>query len=105
MRLTVGQSPLEIMGEILNRGHIFPSVPDSIDGFPFQKRDPFILTEMPHIFFAGNQEHIGQMWTKSYNFKTLLLTIPIFKKCLSLTLLNLRNMQITEYDFLQENYF
>lgn len=93
------------MNECLNRGHFFPTVPDSIDGFPLQKRDPFILTEIPHVFFAGNQEHVGQMWMNSSNSKTLLLTIPIFKKKFSLTLLNLRNMRVTEYDFSQNNCF
>lgn len=28
---------------------------DRVGCYPFQDRDPFVLEETPHIFFAGNQ--------------------------------------------------
>lgn len=92
------------MQQCLERGHIFPSVPDSIDGFPFNMRDPLILDDMPHIFFVGNQQCLSHRVFKiNDNVKILILTIPKFNKTQSVVLLNLRNLQVTEYDFNLEN--
>ena len=56
MRNTDIKSPVEVMECLLNWSHLTPTCPDTLGCFPFQDKDPFILKQRPHIFFAGNQE-------------------------------------------------
>ena len=32
-----------------------PTAPDTLPCFPFLASDPFVITESPHLYFAGNQ--------------------------------------------------
>lgn len=40
--------------------NIVPSAPDTICSYPFNKQDPFILNEWPHVYIVGNQPHFGE---------------------------------------------
>lgn len=102
-KVTSGYNTLDLMQQCLERGHIFPTVPDSIDGFPFQLRDPLILEDMPHIFFVGNQKKFSHRIFKYEEYKTLLLAVPEFTKTQSVILLNLKNLCVKEYEFNSEN--
>ncbi|KAI1724953.1 DNA polymerase alpha/epsilon subunit B domain-containing protein [Ditylenchus destructor] len=102
--LTNGFKPLDLMEECLKIGHMFPTVPDSIDGFPLENRDPLVIEELPHVFFAGNQAKLScRFMMNPDKSKTLLLTIPTFSQKQIVGLLNLRNMNLAAYDFSQEN--
>lgn len=92
------------MEQCVDMGHTFPTVPDSVDGFPFQLHDPLIMDVVPHVFFVGNQSRTSQrLVTRDDASKTLLLTIPEFAKTQNVVLLNLRNLHVSEYEFTLEN--
>lgn len=56
--------------------HIAPTAPDMLSCFPAADEDPFIIDEMPHVFFAGNQKHFEtRMWNGKYFWYYSVLTI------------------------------
>lgn len=46
--------PLEALELTLKARHLCPTAPDTLRSFPFVNEDPFVITESPHIYFAGN---------------------------------------------------
>ncbi|GAA5836017.1 hypothetical protein JCM3766R1_005130 [Sporobolomyces carnicolor] len=46
---------LSIAQQTLEWSHIAPTCPDTLWCYPFTDRDPFILSETPHVYFIGNQ--------------------------------------------------
>ncbi|PIK51870.1 putative DNA polymerase delta subunit 2 [Apostichopus japonicus] len=102
-QFTTNEDRLEILEETLKTGHIAPTAPDTLPCYPFLKEDPFILSEMPHIYFAGNQTKFqSKLWEDESGQKCLLLTIPRFSQTQAGVLLNLRTMDATAVVFSSE---
>jgi DNA polymerase delta subunit 2 len=81
LKYTDGKSAHELMERTIDYGHIFPTVPDTIDGFPFQDRDPLVFDDIPHVYFIGNQENFQRSVVEKDNgAKTLFLSIPVFSR-------------------------
>lgn len=47
-------SSLDILKSIAEWSIISPTSPDTLPCFPFYDKDPFIVTNCPHVLFAGN---------------------------------------------------
>lgn len=47
--------PLDWATDTLRWRHLCPTAPDTLPCFPFAEGDDFVLTETPHLYFAGNQ--------------------------------------------------
>ncbi|XP_068083676.1 DNA polymerase delta subunit 2 isoform X2 [Anabrus simplex] len=58
--------PLRILEQTLEWAHLAPTCPDTLTGYPFYQEDPFIITDCPDIYFAGNQSQ----------FQTALYKVP-----------------------------
>lgn len=84
---------LDILESNLRSSHICPTSPDTLSCYPYYNEDPFILTESPHIYFAGNQPRLE---TKTIDAgdgkKILLLCIPSFAETRTCVLVNLKDM-------------
>ncbi|KAK6747529.1 hypothetical protein RB195_000620 [Necator americanus] len=95
-RLSAVSSSCDLMKHILCWQHIAPTCPDTIDGFPFDKRDPLILDgAFPHILVAGNQPLPESQWYEGQNGeKCLMISVPRFSKTQLLVLLDLDNMDV-----------
>ena len=55
VQYTSGLHRLDIMERLVTWGHIAPTTPETLGCYPFNNNDPFILEQVPNIFFAGNQ--------------------------------------------------
>ncbi|KAH9821825.1 DNA polymerase alpha/epsilon subunit B-domain-containing protein [Melampsora americana] len=57
---------LKLAIQMLEWNHISPTSPDTLWCYPFKDHDPFILNELPKVFFIGNQP----------KFETELISFP-----------------------------
>ncbi|KAI6179677.1 hypothetical protein M3Y98_00636100 [Aphelenchoides besseyi] len=93
-KYTCGQSVEKLMMQMIKASHICPTSPKTIEEYSFEDRDPFILDEIPHVFFAGNQDrHFCKTVEFENGARTVLLTIPRFQDNYEVILLNIRTMQ------------
>lgn len=46
--------PLDALRSCLIWSHVSPTSPDTLPCFPYFQQDPFVMSECPHIMFAGN---------------------------------------------------
>ncbi|XP_076657741.1 DNA polymerase delta subunit 2 isoform X2 [Halictus rubicundus] len=52
----VNVSPLTWLEYTLNWRHYAPTAPDTVPAYPYPNIDPFVMTECPDIYFAGNMD-------------------------------------------------
>lgn len=99
-RFTKRLNGIELLSKILDWQHLAPTIPDTVDGFPFIDRDPFVIESFPHILFAANQLEASHAVVEyEGNRRTLLLCVPSFTKTFSMMLVNLRNFDVFEHNF------
>ena len=41
------------MEDQLNCSHMAPTAPDTLECHPYAEKDPFLITESPHVYFSG----------------------------------------------------
>lgn len=122
---------VQILENCLKWNVIAPTCPDTLSKnssfdcsqwissgcYPYVKNDPFILTETPHVFFAGNQPkfetHLyqGKLLSPSRSLKysssssgpndiqVRLICIPFFSQSYSCVALNIRTLECCEISF------
>ncbi|VDM40674.1 unnamed protein product [Toxocara canis] len=100
-RFSKEASSTDLLERTLLWQHLAPTVPDTVDGFPFMDRDPLVIEEVfPHILFAANQ-NFAESAVREFEGgrRTLLLSIPSFVKTKSAVLVNLRTLEVIEQNF------
>ncbi|CAF3716828.1 unnamed protein product [Rotaria socialis] len=71
--------------------------------YPYVKNDPFIITDTPHVFFAGNQPKFEtRVFHGSNDIQVRLLCIPSFAQSNSCIALNLSTRECYEISFQNE---
>lgn len=86
--------PIEAMESCLRWNHMAPTAPDTLGCYPFYDKDPFVLEECPHVFFAGNQSKFDtKVVTGSKGQQVTLISIPEFASTHQVCLLNLKNLE------------
>lgn len=99
-KFTRGYSTLDLMQQLLERSHLAPTWPSTLDGYPVVGRDPATVEELPHVFFAGNQpSHETKFCEFENGARTLLMTIPRFSHDCSAVLLNIRTLETQIFRF------
>ncbi|XP_038064247.1 DNA polymerase delta subunit 2-like [Patiria miniata] len=89
-----------ILEATLSANHIAPTAPDTLACYPYYNEDPFIMSECPHVYFAGNQTKFqSRIFKGNAGQKVLLVTVPRFVSSHACVLLNLRNLQCTPVVF------
>ena len=93
------KSALDVMEKFLKWGHIAPSAPDTLSCYPFKDTDPFVLTQIPDVFFAGCQSAFGTREIVVASQKSVLVSVPSFSETGSVVLLNLKTLKAEEIAF------
>ncbi|CAJ0602454.1 unnamed protein product [Cylicocyclus nassatus] len=103
-RLSAVTSSCELMKNLLRWQHVAPTCPDTVDGFPFDKRDPLIMDgEFPHVMVTGNQPLPESQWYDGPNGeRCLTIAVPRFSKTQLLVLLDLDTMEVMYEHFAME---
>ncbi|XP_060854060.1 DNA polymerase delta subunit 2 [Rhopalosiphum padi] len=100
LRFTSLEDPIDIMDRILDWGHQVPSAPDTIPCYPFEGQDPFIIKEMPDVFFVSNQQSFKtSLKINSSGKPTRLISVPSFSSTQTCVLLNLNNLECYPVSF------
>jgi len=91
---------LGALEDTLKWGHLAPTAPDTLGCYPFMDKDPFIITDCPHIYFAGCQPEFNSKIHKGQEGQeVLVLTIPSFCQTGTAVLVNLRNLAALPISF------
>lgn len=86
--------PVDLMKLTMEAGHIAPTCPDTLACYPFYGNDPFILNELPHVYFAGNQEVFKHEKFFDRNRNCVhLISLPKFSSTFSCVLFNIRTFE------------
>nr|XP_023015555.1 DNA polymerase delta small subunit [Leptinotarsa decemlineata] len=92
--------PLEGLEKCLLWNHLAPTAPDTLACFPSYDKDPFIIDDCPHVFFAGNQAGFStKMAIGDDGQKVRLIAIPEFSKTFQVAVLDLKNLDCTPMIF------
>ena len=77
----------------LEWGHTAPTAPDTLPAFPFVDRDPFLVTECPHVYFVGNQPKLKvALMEGPEGQRTRLISLPSFAETQTAVLVNLQDL-------------
>eukprot|EP00045_Choanoeca_perplexa_P003991 m.34786 g.34786 ORF g.34786 m.34786 type:complete len:494 (+) comp12341_c0_seq1:3-1484(+) len=101
-RYSDSDSRITILEHILQWGHLFPTAPDTTCVFPYthEHRDPFIITETPNVFFAGNQpEFATSTFEVPSGDSVRLVCVPEFASTGTVVLVNLKTLECTPLTF------
>ena len=100
LRYAEADDRLALLGRSLEYQHLAPTAPDTLGCFPFEGRDPFVVKECPHIYFAGNQpayETAELSGPEGQRVRTVL--VPDFAKEHTCVLVNLDTLECTPLSF------
>ncbi|PNF27792.1 DNA polymerase delta subunit 2 [Cryptotermes secundus] len=85
--------PIDILQHTLEWAHLAPTCPDTLSCYPYYQEDPFIISECPDIYFAGNQpEFQSKLYEGPEGQRVRLICIPAFSKAHSCVVVNLNNL-------------
>ncbi|XP_068149652.1 DNA polymerase delta subunit 2 [Drosophila tropicalis] len=99
-RNTTLESSLDALRCTLTWGHIAPTAPDTLACYPYIDSDPFIITECPHIYFAGNCDNFEtELHVGSDGKRTRLVCVPSFSSTQSIALVDLDTLDCRQIDF------
>ncbi|KAF9573126.1 hypothetical protein EC968_008975 [Mortierella alpina] len=91
---------LEMATKTLAWRHMAPTAPDTLWCYPFKDRDPFIMTQSPHIYFVGNQDKFAtEFVTGQEGQRTRVVMLPSFAESGTIALVNLRTLECQSVSF------
>lgn len=85
--------PITILEKTLTWRHMAPSAPDTLQCYPSPDKDPFIIQQLPHVYFVGNQKRFA-MKTRKIGLDTSVkfISVPDFESTLQAVLVNLKDL-------------
>ncbi len=75
LRYTTIISPTSAMEQSMRQRLVIPTAPETLNMTPMtdQQTDPFVLTQTPHVYYAGNQERCEIRNVRTADGKSILL--------------------------------
>jgi DNA polymerase delta subunit 2 len=98
-RCTSAESRLDVACDTLAWGHLAPSAPDTLSCHPFMDRDPFLVGETPHVYFAGNQPTFASRLVHRGGTATRVVLVPTFASTGTLVLVELHTLAVHTISF------
>ncbi|XP_078037909.1 DNA polymerase delta subunit 2 [Augochlora pura] len=96
----VNESPLTWLEQTIDWRHYAPTAPDTVPAYPFCNIDPFIMTECPDIYFAGNMDKYDtKLLTGNEGQIIRLICIPKFSETQIAVLVDLQDLQTSPISF------
>jgi DNA polymerase delta subunit 2 len=92
MRLYSAAPRMELLENTLKWRNIAPTAPDTLGCYPFQKDDPFIIHQSPHLYFAGNQPEFGTKLLEEDGKQIRVVLVPSFTQTHTAVLVNLDDL-------------
>ncbi|KAF9110706.1 hypothetical protein BGX27_005991 [Mortierella sp. AM989] len=87
------ENRLEMACKTLIWGHMAPTAPDTLWCYPFKDKDPFIMKQIPHVYFIGNQDKFAtELVTGKEGHRTRIVMLPSFATTGTIALVNLRTL-------------
>ncbi|KAJ1679783.1 DNA polymerase delta small subunit Cdc1 [Spiromyces aspiralis] len=87
-------SELDILRHTLYWRHIAPTAPDTLGSYPFIDYDPFVLSQSPHVYFAGNQTKFDTATVKDNGgVVTRIICVPKFAETGELVLMDINTLE------------
>nr|XP_012137743.1 PREDICTED: DNA polymerase delta small subunit-like isoform X2 [Megachile rotundata] len=92
-------SPLTWLERTLDWQHYAPTAPDTIPTYPSCKTDPFVMTECPDVYFAGNMDKYDTKLLTEEGQIIRLICIPKFSKTQTVVLVDLQDLECWPISF------
>ncbi|KZC11620.1 PREDICTED: DNA polymerase delta small subunit-like [Dufourea novaeangliae] len=93
-------SPLTWLECTLDWKHYAPTAPDTVPAYPYSKIDPFIITEYPDIYFAGNMDKYDTKLVTANEGQTIrVICIPKFSETQTAVLVDLQDLRSQPVSF------
>ncbi|KAM0787009.1 hypothetical protein ACM66B_006277 [Microbotryomycetes sp. NB124-2] len=89
----------------LEWSHIAPTCPDTLWCYPFVDRDPFILQQLPHVYFVGNQPRFESSLVKFESMnsqpdkQTRVVLVPKFCETGQIVLVHSKTLDVKVVEF------
>jgi DNA polymerase delta subunit 2 len=94
----IGPNSLDIMNKTIEWAHLCPSAPDTLRTYPIMESDPLILREIPHVYFAGNQNKFETQLSSYQEVPLRIIAIPDFSLTFSFVILDTSTLEVCEYN-------
>lgn len=104
MSLYAAGTRMEHLVHTLEWRILAPTAPDTLPCYPFQKSDPFFISECPHVYFAGNQPSFEtQLLHGPQGQIVRMILVPSFHTTSTAVLLNLDDLSVMPMTFRAPN--
>ncbi|KAI7817596.1 DNA polymerase alpha/epsilon subunit B-domain-containing protein [Gamsiella multidivaricata] len=91
---------LEMAKKTLSWGHVAPTTPDTLWCYPFGDKDPFIMEQVPHVYFVGNQDKFAtELVIGMEGQRTRVVMLPPFASTGTIAMVNLRTLECRSVSF------
>lgn len=79
--------------------HLAPTAPDTLYCQPFKSDDPFIINQLPNVYFCGNQEKYESEMVNINGSLVRIILVPEFSKTGELVLVNSNTLETRVVQF------
>ncbi|XP_026461933.1 DNA polymerase delta small subunit-like [Ctenocephalides felis] len=94
------ESAIEALKNTVKWRHMAPTAPDTLPCYPFIEKDPFIIEELPSIYFAGNcSEFATDLYEDVSGENVRLVCVPEFYKTQTAALIDLVSLDCYPISF------
>ncbi|KAI8893104.1 DNA polymerase alpha/epsilon subunit B-domain-containing protein [Globomyces pollinis-pini] len=98
-KYTKTDSRMDIAKQTLKCAHLAPTCPDTLWCYPFTDRDPFIIEQLPKVYFVGNQPQYESELVLIGEHHVRIVMLPVFCETGTLCLVNTRTLETKTVEF------